>query len=188
MGLSLPIAKIRNRKAPVLQSLGLFVAYMASCQLLFVFWHYSICKCSLQYTTWISVKIFLDIKKHLTHMCQNEIWTTLWPLRYREDEHRWTKNPDLEIFHQLLEQPEDLFLYWRSSSHDKTAEILWFSERTRIGYKSLEENVSTNLDKIKCFLPAFRAVERIIYQNGILPNFTTGLTSAEWAKYPFNAF
>jgi len=50
MALSLAIAKIGNRKAPVLNSPGLFaVVLLGVLRFVFAYWHYSICKFGLQY-------------------------------------------------------------------------------------------------------------------------------------------
>ncbi len=50
MALSPAIAKIGNRKAPVLNSPGLFaVVLLGVLRFVFAYWHYSICKMCLQY-------------------------------------------------------------------------------------------------------------------------------------------
>ena len=49
MGLSLPIAGIRNRKAPEVTLRGFSSCYMEALTSFFAYWHYSICRKALQY-------------------------------------------------------------------------------------------------------------------------------------------
>ena len=55
---------------------------------------------------------------------ENERGTPIWQIRYEKDDGRGTENLDMEIFHDLLEHPEDLLSQWRTASH---AKAVWYS-------------------------------------------------------------
>ena len=72
---------------------------------------------------------------------------------HRKNDSRGTENPHLEIFHQLLEQQEDMLFQWGASSYGQAAEILWISGYCCLGIDILAKRVSTNIDNIMSPLP-----------------------------------
>ena len=72
----------------------------------------------------------------------------LWSLWHANDDDGWIEGVNLAIFHELLEQPPNLFKKWRASSDGETSAILWFPRRSFLRFHFLVGNVSTDLDNI----------------------------------------
>ena len=55
----------------------------------------------------------------------------------------------LAVFHELLEQPQDLLVHWRASSYCKAAKILHSDCRCPLRFIILVGNVSSVIDNFK---------------------------------------
>ena len=75
----------------------------------------------------------------------------------------------LAVFHELLEQPQDLLVHWRASSCCKAAKILRNGCRRTLRFIILVGNVSSVIDNFRVLRYEYQLNKKVLFQ--VFQNF-----------------